>query len=1269
MSSKAKAPKATTITKAVILLRSKGKQPPPPHLAGATPQGVVSATASPGVPARSVTNRSSVADNDDADDDDEEDEENDNEDEDSSSVFFPDTTTAHVSRGAPLLSLPPTVSTRRRSPASGTAGTAATAATAVRGASIPLVLFTDDGFSVSPEALVRLSSIEGPISVVGVAGLYRTGKSYLLNRVLLNRTVATSAANAAGGAAAVTTPTSAPGFTVGPTTRACTKGIWMWSAPIVMTSPSGERVNVLVLDTEGIGAPTADATHDTRIFALGLLLSSYFIYNSVGSIDEQALNNLSLVTNLSKELQQHGAGTVAAPGRSPSRDENEGEDDEEEEEEGENEEEEDEDEDEGENEEEEEDGEEVVAAVEHRERRHAISTSAAAAAAAAALVSASRAPGFLWVVRDFALQLRSETGSPIGPPEYLEDALRNCTSGARTENKNRMRTSLREYFPDRDCFTLVRPCTDESQLQNLDSLPDAALRPEFVCQTEALRTKIFREAVSRPMRVNNCVLSGAMLGMLCTSYVHAINAGKIPAIKDAWAYVCDGQRATAEQKLILEFTERINATASATATTAPDGQDGHDGSRGSPAPRTPCTFFKTALREKESTVQTFADLCSSLYGDGDTQQQSYVSALDGVLCAVLSKTSARFHRQYVRYIEEEVATTLSYETVTGARGGTGGTGTPGGVPDLKSMREHLDTLYAAFSRSYVPEADDPVTAMAVSGAPGGTASATGAVADGDGGGGGAGGPGSGRGVELVSVLLSLLSSPSSRGRASSPPPPPTLSPPLVTSLCALVDAVYTQHANLLWYTRTGDVIWKLVYSHYGGMEQQFATLRVEHQRVVQAAGSATAAYQAEVECKTTQHREELERARAAHRDAVEELSDKLGAKTLYVSELQAKLDELGDSVIAMNSDRAARVASSEQEAAREKLRAETAEAEIAHLKEDIDELTEETGMIMEQTRKMSELTLERDRLRADLLEARRMLQQEQVTVKRIVSEHKRESKEIQEQLLHTLKTMKDHKKIEHAQLKSARDEAQHKCAVLEGTVRVVNEELCTLRAQQSQALASHESTVKVMRAQMEENELRLSSSVRDVSVKLQESERAVKEKEKSAEDLTEKFREERVRLEQEKVAQLEEWKRRAVKAEDELRDQCTRTANANERASRKRARVDDSDKVMQLVRVEVELSNLRQEKIDLKAQLSDMQGQNRDQQQTIWGLQRGMDNQLTRLNIEHEARVTQLETQIATLEHKNHTLVVAASTAASSVGGGGGGGGGGSFSGASSSRG
>ena len=78
-----------------------------------------------------------------------------------------------------------------------------------------------------------LKGIQGRIGVCSVAGLYRTGKSYLLNRMLLDRS---------------------DGFGVGPTINACTKGLWIWTEPVKATSADGEPISVLVIDTEGLGA-------------------------------------------------------------------------------------------------------------------------------------------------------------------------------------------------------------------------------------------------------------------------------------------------------------------------------------------------------------------------------------------------------------------------------------------------------------------------------------------------------------------------------------------------------------------------------------------------------------------------------------------------------------------------------------------------------------------------------------------------------------------------------------------------------------------------------------------------------------------------------------------------------------------------------------------------------------------------------------------------------------------------------------------------------
>lgn len=63
-----------------------------------------------------------------------------------------------------------------------------------------------------------------------------------------------------------------------------------------------------MIDTEGFGGMDENANHDSRIFLFSLLLSSYFIYNSVGSIDENALTTLNLIINLAKEIQTKANG-------------------------------------------------------------------------------------------------------------------------------------------------------------------------------------------------------------------------------------------------------------------------------------------------------------------------------------------------------------------------------------------------------------------------------------------------------------------------------------------------------------------------------------------------------------------------------------------------------------------------------------------------------------------------------------------------------------------------------------------------------------------------------------------------------------------------------------------------------------------------------------------------------------------------------------------------------------------------------------------------
>ena len=145
---------------------------------------------------------------------------------------------------------------------------------------LPLITIDDDSgeFLFHEEAAGILESCSTPVSLVAIAGLYRTGKSYLMNVLTGN----------------------ARGFDVGSTVNACTKGIWLWSEP---KYDEDKHSSTFFIDTEGLGSTNRSSTHDSRIFALALLLSSFFVYNSRGVIDGQAIEDLSLVTNLTQVIQ------------------------------------------------------------------------------------------------------------------------------------------------------------------------------------------------------------------------------------------------------------------------------------------------------------------------------------------------------------------------------------------------------------------------------------------------------------------------------------------------------------------------------------------------------------------------------------------------------------------------------------------------------------------------------------------------------------------------------------------------------------------------------------------------------------------------------------------------------------------------------------------------------------------------------------------------------------------------------------------------------
>ncbi|KAL6497751.1 hypothetical protein OROHE_026990 [Orobanche hederae] len=306
------------------------------------------------------------------------------------------------------------------------------------------LVYTDDKgrFHMDPEAVALLQLVKQPVGVVSVCGVARQGKSFILNQ-LLGRS---------------------SGFHVASTHRPCTKGLWLWSTPIKRTALDGTEYSLLLLDSEGIDAYDQTGTYSTQIFSLAMLLSSMFIYNQMGGIDEAALDRLSLVTEMTKHIRLRASG-----GRSTASE------------------------------------------------------------------LGQFSPIFVWLLRDFYLDL-VEDNRRITPRDYLELALRPVQGGGRDVSaKNEIRESIRALFPDRECHTLVRPLSNENDLQRLDQIPLDNLRPEFRSGLDSFTRFVFERA--RPKHMGGTVMTGPIFARITQSYLDALNNGAVPTITSSWQSV------------------------------------------------------------------------------------------------------------------------------------------------------------------------------------------------------------------------------------------------------------------------------------------------------------------------------------------------------------------------------------------------------------------------------------------------------------------------------------------------------------------------------------------------------------------------------------------------------------------------------------------------------------------------------------------------------------------------------------------------------------
>lgn len=83
-----------------------------------------------------------------------------------------------------------------------------------------------------------------------------------------------------------------------------TTGIWMWSQIYTHDFENGEKVAIVVLDTQGIFDSRNSVKDNAVTFALSTMLSSVQCYNVMSNIQEDDLNNLEMFSEYARLLYE-----------------------------------------------------------------------------------------------------------------------------------------------------------------------------------------------------------------------------------------------------------------------------------------------------------------------------------------------------------------------------------------------------------------------------------------------------------------------------------------------------------------------------------------------------------------------------------------------------------------------------------------------------------------------------------------------------------------------------------------------------------------------------------------------------------------------------------------------------------------------------------------------------------------------------------------------------------------------------------------------------
>ena len=161
-------------------------------------------------------------------------------------------------------------------------------------------------------------------------------------------------------------------------------------------------------------------------------------------------------------------------------------------------------------------------------------------------------PKLLWSLQNSNLKLEDKNGNTITEKQYMEDSLQNVNGSSDSiEENNRIKTLIKTFFPERDCFVML----DSLKINEDKNNVNIKILQKYDENINIFKNKIIKK--TKPRTFFNNYLTGNMFIELVESLLNNINSGGVPILSNSLKYIMKSECSKISKNLAIKFGNEL----------------------------------------------------------------------------------------------------------------------------------------------------------------------------------------------------------------------------------------------------------------------------------------------------------------------------------------------------------------------------------------------------------------------------------------------------------------------------------------------------------------------------------------------------------------------------------------------------------------------------------------------------------------------------------------------------------------------------------------